>query len=162
VGLMFRSSYWAIIPLLIIGGMLLWGVFIYEAGDKKEIKVELIPVTATPIPSLSPVPQEASPTPQLVLSQYKIKVLNGSGRKGEAAKTGEILEAAGFSVSAIGNNDTSNYKTTLIQVTKEVPEEFITKLEEVLGKELVLAAKVEVVSEVDNPVTVIVGRGKRR
>lgn len=164
---MFRSSYWAIIPMLVLGGILLWGVFIYEAGDKKEIKAEVLPTAIASTPVLSPtkvatlssIPQ-ASPSPQLVLSQFQIKVLNGSGRKGEAAKTKEILEGAGFSVSGIGNNDTSNYRTTLIQVTKEVSKEFITRLEEALSKELVLADKAELVSGVDTPVTIIVGRGK--
>lgn len=87
-----------------------------------------------------PVTQNVPPKPQLNLADYSVSVLNGSGKTGVAAKTREMLEAAGFKVERAGNAKTSGFDYTLIEAKRNVPSEFITKLSETLAKSYQLAS----------------------
>lgn len=59
-----------------------------------------------------------------------IKILNGSGISGQAAKVAEILEAEQFSVDSTGNADSFNYQKSQIFYRSEVakPAQIITEL----------------------------------
>lgn len=91
------------------------------------------------IPSLqsSPTPKSeaVTPTPEKIdLSAYSIKVLNGSGITGEAAKAKSSLVESGFTVSSVGNAATSDYTLTVITAKKSVNENYLTKLTDTLKK----------------------------
>lgn len=78
---------------------------------------------------------EPSPTPAKVdLSQYTVKVLNGSGVSGEAARVKTKLTAAGFNVISTGNADASNYTKTEITIKKTVSKDALAKLQTELEK----------------------------
>ena len=90
----------------------------------------------TPVPTEIPEPTEE---PKKVdLSAFTIKVLNGSGVKGEAAKVKANLTAAGFKVTTTGNADLDDYKETQIQAKKGTDKEFLKQLEAVLDKSYVV------------------------
>lgn len=121
------------ILLSIVGGF-----FIYQSGSSKTINENIQQVT----PSLTPVENpRVSPTPtpeEVDVSKYEIAVLNGSGINGEAAKLKKQLETERFTVSSIGNADSLNSQKTVVQIKKNVPKEFLDKLEGFLGKEYIL------------------------
>lgn len=123
-------------------------------GSQKEAKV-----TPTSSPAL------ATPTPtqvpkQVDKSKYEIKILNGSGIKGEAGKVQEILEAEDFTVSKTGNAPDFDYEETVIQAKSDVEKEFIDEIKKALEDAYKLG-DVEILDEdSDDDVVVIVGSGK--
>src|SRR3989344_4837516 len=100
-----------IIPGIFLLGALLGGIVYYQ----RNISGIKITVT-TPIPTVS---ETTSPTPtatpEVDLEKYDVKILNGSGIAGEAAKARSLLEKAGFKVSSTGNASNYNYTKTIIQ-----------------------------------------------
>ncbi|GEM_PF-4061794 len=121
---------WPLLVLFFLIGLIAGGVF-FMTQKTLDITHLLSFTTPSPTPSPSPIP---SPTPEETLpSEYKIKVLNGSGTGGEAAKVKELLEASDFVVSDIGNADKDDYTKTEIQAKKYVTEAFIKKLREKLS-----------------------------
>lgn len=183
---MFRGYYWAILPLLVLGGALLWGLFVYDDSSKKnepksQVEAVVAKVTQVPVTPIAIKPEESSQSPKeattssqkeetlskykqssksSLRSDFKIKVLNGTEVKGEASRIRDYLVREGYSVSLVGNAQDSDYKETSIQVDKDVSAEFITILKGVLGKELILSSEVKVVKIQDSDVMVIIGSGK--
>lgn len=105
--------------------------------------------------------QAPSSTPKLVdLTKYSIKVLNGSGIRGEAAKGQQILESMGFTVASIGNAPSSDYLKTVIQVKKNIDDSYLAKLKEVIGKYYVLSGVQEIPEDETAEVVVILGNTK--
>ncbi len=124
--------------VILLGG----GIYVYLTGTNKtqKPKEETQPVsTSTPTPTFPPSPSP-SPTelPQKELSSYKIEVLNGSGLIGAASKVKDLIEKNGFKVSEVGNASSYDFERTQIQVKKNVPEEVVDKLKELLGKSYTL------------------------
>jgi len=72
--------------------------------------------TATPSPTATPIP---TPTIEVKKEEIKIKVLNGSGIAGKAAKVRDILKQLGYSQIVIGNADNFDYKITEINTKKD-------------------------------------------
>lgn len=72
--------------------------------------------TPTPLPTATPIP---TPTIQVKKEEIKIKVLNGSGIPGKAAKVRDILKKLGYSQIVIGNADNFDYKITEINTKKD-------------------------------------------
>jgi hypothetical protein len=111
--------------------------------------------TPTAEPTEEPTPTEAP----VDLEAYTIKVLNGSGVTGLAAKEKTALIDAGFKVGTTGNADNSDYTKTVISVTKKVPEGYVKQLKEQLEKNYSVESSVQTLS--DNPegvdVTVTLG-----
>ena len=124
-----QRRLWPLFVLFFLIGLIAGGVF-FMTQKSLDITQLLSFSAPTPTPSPSPTP---SPTPEEAKpSEYKIKVLNGSGTAGEAAKVKELLEKSGFVVSDIGNADKDDYTKTEIQAKKYVTEAFIKKLREEL------------------------------
>ena len=99
----------------------------------KQLSVDLkqipgLPAEPTVAPTKAPEPT-ATPTPEPVdLAEYTIVILNGSGISGRAGGAQSSLTTAGFTVSSIGNAQTTDYTTTQITVKQSVPEEYVTQL----------------------------------
>lgn len=68
------------------------------------------------------------------LTKYGVKVLNGSGISGEAAKVKTLLEGIGFKVIGTGNAKESTFTETEISAKKEVDSEYLKILNETLAK----------------------------
>lgn len=123
-------------------------------GLQKEAKV-----TPAPTPVLAtPTPTQA--TKEVDKSKYEIKILNGSGLKGEAGKVQVILEDEDFTVYSTGNASSFDFKETVIQAKRDVGKEFIDALKKAL-EDIYKLGDVEVLDEdSDDDVVVVVGSEK--
>lgn len=158
-----KKNLWIIIAIIIvvvsIGGVLWY----FRESAMKQISTK-VEITPTPAPSrISPTPA-ASDSAKLIVdySKYKIKVLNGSGIGGAAAKGKEILENGKFIVEEIGNAQSSDFDLTIIQAKKGVDKAFLDNLKSVLGETYLLGSgeKLEDSETVD--VVIIIGSGKKQ
>ena len=62
------------------------------------------------------------------MTAYSIRVLNGSGITGEAAKVKTLLEEKGFEIASVGNAATSDYTKTVITAQEDTDEEYLNEL----------------------------------
>ncbi len=102
----------------------------------------------------------STPTPMVKadLTKYSLKVLNGSGTSGEAAKAETLLKSAGFKVSSIGNADKSNYTKTVIEVGDNIDSAFLENLKTELSKKYELDEIGKKSSKESADVVVIIGQ----
>lgn len=157
------SFFWVIVPGIVLLGLLMGGIIAYFSGLQKlnpaESNQKVSISEVFPSPTLNPLPS-ASPKAQIDLTQYKIKILNGSGIKGEAGKAKDLLEQAGFVVEAVGNAKTYDYQKTIIQAKAAVEESFLTKLSESLAKTYEMGKNETLKDSEDSAVIVIIGSSK--
>ncbi len=119
----------------LITAALAGGIYVYFNGIDS-LKKE---VTATPSPAATLMPEEsptpsASPSATPKVATYKIQILNGSGKAGEANKARALIEKEGFKVSSTGNAASFDFEETLIQAKKSVPADVIEMIETALSK----------------------------
>lgn len=85
-----------------------------------------IPGTEKPtiVPTAIPVPptETPTPTPTIERKEIKVKVLNGTGISGKAAKVKASLKELGYSEILTGNASADDYDVTEIQIKKSQPE----------------------------------------
>jgi hypothetical protein len=148
-----KNFMWPILFIFIIAVVLLAGVFAYKQGVFKAIKINAVP--SSPTPTVSP-----TPTKTVDLTKYEIEILNGSSVDGEASKQKAALEAAGFTISSVGNADNSDYADTVIKAKKEVDSGFITKLKSVLSGTFTVGDTQSLDESSSVPVVVILGAKK--
>ena len=157
-----KSSFnilWILIPGMLLLGLLIGGIFAYVFGIQKistsqptdSEETQNITVEPTVSPTTKPT---ASPSDSL--SKYKIKILNGSGIKGEAGKVQTLIETAGFTVLSTGNASTYDFTKTQISIKTGVDQEFITSLIKTLEKNYQLE-DTKTSSSQANDVTLTVG-----
>jgi chemotaxis protein histidine kinase CheA len=109
---------------------------IYYAVKNQTFK-SIIPFGQVSEPTKTP----PSPTPTEVpvdLSKYTIRVLNGTGRSGEAATVRDDLNTAGFNVVSIGNAAGDDIEQTQITAIEKVEVEFLDRLKKTLGETYVV------------------------
>ncbi len=101
---------WLLIILIIVGAL----VFAFFRGIGPFAQYSPFAQKASPTPEATVAPvEESTPVPEsLDKSVPKIKVLNGSGIAGKAAAVKDYLEGKGYTVSSIGNADTTDYTDT--------------------------------------------------
>ncbi len=145
-----KSYMWPILFIFIIVLVLLTGIFIYRQGVFKKETVNVVSIT--PMPTAEP-----SPTPVIDLAQYEIEILNGGGISGEAGRQKINLEEEGFTVSAIGNADNSDYTETIIKAKKTVVKAFTDRLKDVLGNTFTVGAVEILPEDASTPIVVIIG-----
>ncbi len=124
----------AFITALLVGA-LVGGIYVYFNGISKLDKEE----TVTPQPSPTATAGTASPTPtaspeaEIALAAFKVSVLNGSGKIGEATKVKNLLTKAGFKVAATGNAPTFDFTNTIIEAKENVPQSVVDTIKEALA-----------------------------
>lgn len=153
---------WILIPGMLLLGLLIGGIFAYVFGIQKisnPIKTDVTSTQNTTVePTLSPTAKpEASPSANL--GRYKIKILNGSGIKGEAGKVQTLIETAGFTVLSAGNATTYDYTKTQITIKTGIDPDFVSTLVATLKKDYQLEDP-KTVSSQTNDITVTVGNLK--
>ena len=112
--------------LLVFGIIFAGGVLLYDTfrpaepasppevlGNQDTIADANNPIVPTVEPSPTPTP---TPTPVPSRKDLKVKVLNGNGAVGGAAKGKEFLTNLGYTVTGVGNADRYDYTTTEIQL----------------------------------------------
>ncbi len=147
---------------MLLLGLLIGGIFAYFFGIQKisdtqktdTSKIQNVTVEPEEIPTAKP-----TASPSANLSKYKIKILNGSGIKGEAGKVQTLVEEAGFTVLSTGNAATYDYTKTQITIKTGIDPDFISTLVATLSKNYQLETT-KTVSSQTNDVTVIVGNLK--
>ncbi|MGB9706944.1 MAG: LytR C-terminal domain-containing protein [Microgenomates group bacterium] len=144
---------WGLVALVVLIGLGIvgGGIFVYQKTLKRKEEKTLIP---TPTVSL-PTPQlteslevSPSPTPKLNRADLKIKILNGSGVPGAAAKAAEFLEKLGWEGIKTGNADSYDYQKTIIKI-KESKKNYLEMLDTDLASKYTLEEKTQTLAEDD-------------
>ena len=150
---------WILIPGMLLLGLLIGGIFAYVFGIQKISDIKKTDTSESQnITAESTVSPTAKPTasPSASLSKYKIKILNGSGIKGEAGKVQTLIESAGFTVLSTGNAATYDYTKTQITIKTGIDPDFVSTLAATLKKSYQLE-NTKTVSSQTNDITIIVG-----
>ncbi len=148
-----KNFMWPILFVVFLALAMLGGIFIYKQGIVSRQKVNV--VTLIPTPTLTP-----EPTKTVDLKKYKVKILNGGSISGEAGRQKDSLEAKGFTVSAIGNADNSDYTDTIIQAKEEVDKDFIAKLKSSLEETFTVGEIKALSDDASTPIVVVLGTKK--
>ena len=150
---------WILIPGMLLLGLLIGGIFAYVFGIQKISDSQKSNTSGTQNITVEPTAAPTSkPTasPSASLSKYKIKILNGSGLKGEAGKVQTLIEAAGFTVLSTGNAATYDYTKTQITLKTGIDPDFVSTLAATLKKNYQLE-NTKILSSQINDITIIVG-----
>ena len=159
-----KSKLWIIIIVIVIMLVAVGGALYYfRIRELKQITKEEKAEPPPAIASVSPTVSQSTESADLKVdySEYAIRVLNGSGISGEAAKVKDSLEEEKFVVKDIDNADTSNYEKTIIKAKKDVPKEYLDTLKTLLEKTYVLDTQEELKEPTDVDVTIIIGSSKK-
>lgn len=137
-------------------GLFLGGLFIVYMKGGLVVRKEVTPEIS---PTPTPIEKQASESASLVkdLSLYDLKILNGSGKPGEAAKLENNLKAQGFSVLDIGNADRSDYKKTVVKYKEKVSSDFLKILATYLSSLFELDEPEKLADKEETDIVVIVG-----
>lgn len=122
----------AVITAVIVAA-LAGGIYVYITGTRSLSSPTPIPAATIPPVSSPEATPTSSPSANLKLTDYKVQVLNGSGKIGEANKAKALLVKAGFKVSDTGNAATFDFTDTIIQVSNSVPSEVLDNLKSALS-----------------------------
>lgn len=150
-----KNFMWPILLIFVVTIAILIGVFVYRQGIFKGEKVNVASLSPTPTIAITPEPAKT-----IDLTQYEIEILNGSGVDGEAGRQRVNLEAEGFTVSSVGNADSSDYTDTIIQAKAEVDKDFVVKLKSVLSNSFTVGESEILPDDSSVPVVVIIGTKK--
>ncbi len=144
-----------LIAIIISAGGSLFYWFKMKGTSKPEKKIFTTKSTKPSTPSAVPT------TGKINLSEYKIKVLNGSGIVGEAGKVKSILEEAGFTVTSTDNADNYDFRETVIQTKKSAAKELINKLKETIEKSYISTQGANLTDKDEVDALVTVGNKKK-
>ncbi len=122
-----------IIIVIIIITAIVAGFLFFQAQQKTD-QTSSKPFQTKSKPSSTIVTPTASPSAHVDFSEYSVRILNGSGRVGEAAKVESILKDNGFNTAEIGNADRSDYEKTEVHHKENVPESVILGLDKILDR----------------------------
>lgn len=156
-----KKPVWIIIAIAIFFVLIGGGLWYFRENVMKKASVQ---DEITPAPSIlknTPTPASDSAKLEVDFSKYKVKILNGSGIRGEAAKVKELLEQEEFLIEEIGNADKLTYEKTIIKAKKEVPRQFLNTLKSVLEETYLIDADEELEDLEDVDVIIIIGSSKQ-
>lgn len=159
-----KSKLWIILVVIIIIFAAVGGALYYfrTKAVKQAPKEEKVLPSATLAPVTPTVsPATGSANLKVDYLQYEIRVLNGSGIKGEASKVKDFLEEEKFVVKDIDNADSSDYEKTVIRAKKDVAKEYLDLLKSLLGKIYVLDTEEELGESASVDVIIIIGSSKK-
>lgn len=142
-----------IILILIAAG--LGGLYFLGKNSGSTSPATTVAPTEAPVEEPTATPE---PTPELDRSELTVSVLNGSGARGAAGGTAEILRNLGYTLGTTGNAENFNYEGITIIVSEE-SEEYLDLLKSDLEKEASASAVTASVSATLNSgAQVIVGK----
>ncbi|MBI2620678.1 LytR C-terminal domain-containing protein [candidate division WWE3 bacterium] len=152
----------AAVGVLLVSGLLIGGFFAIKDSDQASQVLSgdtvnvLEEVKETSEASQPAVPfEESKPEKELSRGDLKIRVENGSGINGEAAKTKEYLEPLGYSVVSIGTAAQNRQDT--LAVMKKSKDEYKTLLENDLGERFGLVFDENLDESAEYDVLIVVG-----
>lgn len=112
------------IGMISIATILFFGGLFYYLGLRAKTQAEnppelsIIPTSGT---VTSPTPEPTATPEPVDVSGYKVRILNGTGVKGEATVVKGLLEQAGFKTFDTGNAETYSYTDTEVKVKEQLP-----------------------------------------
>lgn len=119
------------ISLTFIIGSLIW----FFMNQEKPISETPLPVETTISPTIteteSPTPI-STPSAEVSIADYKMSILNGSGKAGVATQLSDVLKEKGYDVTNTGNADRNDYEKSEIRYKSSVPKD----LKKTLDKDL--------------------------
>lgn len=117
-------------------------------------KIETSPTTLPISPTLSPTPSLVP----IVLSNYKVQILNGNGLFGEAGRVKTMLGNLNFGGISIGDANSYDYVQTEIRLKENTPKAVFDQIEQVLNKEYNIEEKESLTTDAEYDVQIIVGQ----
>lgn len=137
-------------------------LFYYFNGYKYITKLHLINNSNSTVSKIKPTSIKLpTPTKKIFATKdYKIIILNGSKREGEASVLQKKLQENGFTIEEIDNADRSDYEQTKILSSKEISMEYLVKLKDFLNKTYEVEDKIATaVPGID--IQIIIGKNTR-
>jgi len=129
-----NNYFFVFFILLILFGVGL--VFYYFNGyqyiSKISLKKNIVPTSVA-----VKTQKFTTPTPiikKINLTDYEIVILNGSGKKGEAAVLQKQLEDNGYIVTKIDNANSSDYEKTIMLARENILSDYLDELKKFLDK----------------------------
>jgi hypothetical protein len=113
-----------IVLFLIIFGVV-FSVLYYLLQGKTGTSVSLPSFLATASPTLTPTaePTVAPPTPtptiEVKRGEIKVRILNGTGVRGQAAGISQLLSKKGYTSVTLGNAENYDYKVSEVNINKD-------------------------------------------
>ena len=128
------------------------GLFIFNSSQ--EISKQTVSEEQIETPTPTPIP-----TVKIDRSEWSFEVLNGSGEAGKAKKTGDAIEALGYTVDSLGNAKKSDYSGITVSFVKEIEESTKDVIVSELKKEFIDVTVEDVPpQESDSAILLIVGK----
>ena len=149
---------------LIIAGLALLGIIIGAVSASKKSPSKTVSPSPTFAPesiiTSSPEPSpEATDSAEINLTDYSIKILNGSGEKGEASAVRSLLITEGFEDIDTANADNYDYTDTEVSLKADVSETIYDTIEAVLSETYTLLLDSDpLTDDSDYDVVIIVGQ----
>ena len=120
---------------LLLGGMVTGGIFSFIINPKKAADGPKVKeVVSIPTPEIEVTPEVTQAVPEADYSKYSVKVLNGSGVTGAAAKVEGLIKELSFKSVQTGNAAISNQKETTVQLKAGIPAAVFEKVGQLLVK----------------------------
>ncbi|MDH4358930.1 MAG: LytR C-terminal domain-containing protein [Candidatus Berkelbacteria bacterium] len=123
-----------IIAVVVAVGSALYILYSGDRGSKEESTTptveETVTVQTSPSPTASVAATSSPTTTTFKYTDEKIRVANGNGISGEAAKIKKVLEDKGFKVESIGNASKTYAETIIFYKTGQ--EELANALKDVI------------------------------
>lgn len=149
-----RANKFHLLVLVIIGiAVIGFTVYILKGGFGE------ISLTSQPSPSPSPIETPSAtptPTPEPDRAQYKVRVLNGSGKTGLAKTVADKLKELGYQIEKTGNATNSAFTQTVVRV-KTADESAIAQVIKDLSPEFDAAGNTSLKSDDAANIEIILG-----
>lgn len=151
---------------LIVGGVALAGVLFL----RKVSRANALPKPQVAQPSTQTPPAEM---PEVIVQQpaqsdaqntasYTMRILNGSGHKGEAARVEILLASQEFAKVSIGNADNDRYIKTLVRAKGNIPQSLAQTISQTLSSQYVVEQGEILDDTAEDDIIVVVGSQKNK
>lgn len=117
------------VALLVVAGGAAGFMFLGGPGKFLGASVEATP---TPLAEEIPFPEPSPEVEDVDLTEFSVKVLNGTGTAGEAGKVKALLEEAGFEEIKTGNAPSDDNTITTVSAKADVPAGAVKAIENAL------------------------------
>ncbi len=145
-----KKIFWVLIILFTLlgaaaGGM---GIYLQNRGSK---------ASPSPTPEAMASPT-STPMVELDKTAISIQILNGSGITGAAKAAQDYLEGQGYTISAVGNADSSDYEAMIIAV-KDDKKDYFAQLKKALATKYTVEDQADMVaSSIKYDVVITIGK----
>lgn len=162
-GFNFKLIFFFMFLILVIGAVV-GGFFYYKKGVTKDVvQEEFKPVPVTIIPTSGEVaPTKVVKEGETLNKDFKVQILNGSGKVGEAGVFKSALIKLGFTSGNIttGNASTYDFKDTEVTFKEGVPSSLLEDIKRGLDKYTILKGKSDLAKDSKFDISITVGATK--